>query len=105
MSRLILGPTQSPLQWVLGAQQPGREADHSHLVRRIRMSEPIPPLTPHAYMACTGSNVPFALYFVTNVHENTEIKTPSAMIPCLCYHSVFIASVTISTAAMDDILV
>ena len=66
MSTLILGPTQSPLQWVLGVQQPGREADHSHLVPRTRMSEPIPPLTPYAHMACKWSNIPFAFIFCTH---------------------------------------
>ena len=66
MSTLILGPTQSPLQWVLGVQQPVHEADHSHLVPRIRMSEPIPPLTPYTYMARKGSNLPFAFIFCTH---------------------------------------
>jgi hypothetical protein len=35
MSRMALGPTQPPIQWVsgafsLGAKRPEREADHSH---------------------------------------------------------------------------
>jgi hypothetical protein len=35
-TRSALGPTQPPIQWVLGAlslgvKRPGREADHSHL--------------------------------------------------------------------------
>jgi hypothetical protein len=46
MSGSALGPTQPPIQWVLGAlslgvKRPGREADHSppslHLVPRSRM--------------------------------------------------------------------
>jgi hypothetical protein len=42
VSRLALGPTQPPLQWVLGAYSlgvkwPGCEADHSHLVLKSRM--------------------------------------------------------------------
>jgi hypothetical protein len=61
-------------------------------VPRIRMSEPILPLTLYAYMACTGSNLP--LYFVPNIHENAEIKTPCAMIPALCHHSMLNAPAT-----------
>ena len=34
-SRPVLGPTQSPVQWVLGVKRPGREADNSsHLAPR-----------------------------------------------------------------------
>jgi hypothetical protein len=29
MSRMALGPTQSPIQWVLGVKQLGCEVDHS----------------------------------------------------------------------------
>jgi hypothetical protein len=29
VSRLALGPTQSPVQWVSGVLSPGHEADHS----------------------------------------------------------------------------
>jgi len=31
VSTLILGPTQTPIQWVLGVKRPGRKADHSPL--------------------------------------------------------------------------
>jgi hypothetical protein len=41
VSRMALGPTQPPIQWVpgplsLGIKRPGREADHSHLVPRSK---------------------------------------------------------------------
>jgi hypothetical protein len=29
-SRPVLGPTQSPIQWVPGLKRPRREAEHSH---------------------------------------------------------------------------
>jgi hypothetical protein len=43
-SRPILGPSQAPLQWIPGALSPGanlpgREADHLHLVSRSRIVE------------------------------------------------------------------
>jgi hypothetical protein len=41
VSRLTLGPTQSPFQWVPGAHPGGKaagcEADHLHLVPKLRM--------------------------------------------------------------------
>jgi len=71
VSTPILGPTQSYLQWVLGVQQLGREADHSHLVSRIRMSEPIPPLTPYAYMASKMVKLTFCLYILYPLYMKT----------------------------------
>jgi len=50
MSRPALGPTQPPLQWVMGAltpgvKRPGCETDHHlHLGSRLRMGGAIPPL-------------------------------------------------------------
>jgi hypothetical protein len=51
---LLLGPTQPPNQWVLGAIFPGvkrpeREADHSHLSARSRMRGAVPPPTVHLH--------------------------------------------------------
>jgi hypothetical protein len=37
------------LSW--GVKQPGREADHSHLVLRLRMYGAIPPLPQYVFMA------------------------------------------------------
>lgn len=36
MSRLVLGLTQYPIQWVLGVKQPELEADHFHLVPKVK---------------------------------------------------------------------
>ena len=50
MSRLALGPTQPPIEWVLralspGVRQLGHEADHlPHLLARIGMTRLMPPL-------------------------------------------------------------
>jgi len=50
MSRLDLGPTQTPSWWVLGALSPAvkqlgmKQATHLHLVPRSRMHGAIPPL-------------------------------------------------------------
>jgi hypothetical protein len=48
-SRPSLGPTQPRIQWVAGdvtpgANRPGREAGHYHLVPNLRMRGTIPPL-------------------------------------------------------------
>jgi len=50
-SRMVLGPTQPPIQWVwgalsLGLKRPGREAGHSPAssAEVKKMSEAIPPL-------------------------------------------------------------
>jgi len=49
VSRPALGPTQPPVQWILGApslrvEQPECEADHSSpVVRRLRMHRATPP--------------------------------------------------------------
>jgi len=55
-SRLALGPTQPPIQWVPWAlsprvKWPGHEADHFYLVPRLRMHGAIHPL-PHASSWC-----------------------------------------------------
>ena len=62
MSRLTLGPTQSPVQLVLGSlslcvKWMGCEADnHFHLVPRLRMSYAIPLHTLYAFIVCTERN-------------------------------------------------
>jgi hypothetical protein len=51
VSRMAMGLTQPPIQWVLGVKWPGREADHSpHLVPRSRMCGAIPPLLQYIFM-------------------------------------------------------
>jgi hypothetical protein len=56
VSRLTLGPTHLPVQWVpgalsLGVKWPGREADHLHLALMSRMHGAIPPLPRYVFMA------------------------------------------------------
>jgi hypothetical protein len=56
VSRLALGPTQRPIQWVpgdlsLGVKQSGREADHSHYLvsrsKNVWSYTSIPPIRLH----------------------------------------------------------
>jgi len=54
--KLALGPTQPPIQWVLGAlflgiKRPVREADHFHFVPRLRVRGGIPPLFQYVFTA------------------------------------------------------
>jgi hypothetical protein len=60
--RLTLGPTQPPIQWVLGAHSPGvkwlgSEVDHFYLVLRSRWSYTSTPTPPYVFMA--GTKLPF----------------------------------------------
>jgi hypothetical protein len=56
-SKPVLGPIQSPIQWVtgslsLGVKLPGRETDHSPpSIAKVRMRGAIPPLPQYAFMA------------------------------------------------------
>jgi hypothetical protein len=56
VSRLALGPTQPPIQWVLGTlspgvKRPGRQADHSPpSSAKVKNGGATPPL-PHVFMA------------------------------------------------------
>jgi hypothetical protein len=77
VSRLVLEPTHSPIQWVtgvlsLGVKRPSREvAIHLHLVPRSEMHGAVPPLQ-YAFMIwclvkkTRGTNLPFLL-----THDNT----------------------------------
>jgi hypothetical protein len=55
-SRPALGPTQPTIHWVLevlspGLKRPGREADHSPLVLRLRIRGAVHPLRQYVFMA------------------------------------------------------
>jgi len=60
LSRSAVGLTQPPIQWVQdvlppGVKRPWREADHSHLVPRLRMREIMHPLFQCVFRAwCLG---------------------------------------------------
>jgi hypothetical protein len=69
--RPTLVATRPPTTWVpgalpLGVQQQGHVADHIHLLTRWRKSEATPPLPLHAFMACTGTNLPFNIALIPN---------------------------------------
>jgi hypothetical protein len=65
--RSVLGPTQSPVQWVPGVLSPGLKrgrgvtlTTHPHLVPRSRISRSYKPLPPSASMACSGTALALA---------------------------------------------
>jgi hypothetical protein len=67
-SRPALGPTQPPIEWVLGVLSPGVKhsqgvtlTTHPHLVPRLRMSRSYTSSPPCASMACSGTAL---LYFI-----------------------------------------
>jgi hypothetical protein len=68
-SRVVLGPTQPPIQWVPGAlsqgiKRPGREADHSppSSARCQRMTGAVPPFLQYAFMAWCSVKAQAQLY-------------------------------------------
>ena len=74
--RLVLGPTQFPIQWVPSifpwSKVAAHDVNHSLLlVPRLRMSGAILPLPPYAFMACTGTTAPLfhLLIFMKMLNE------------------------------------
>ena len=74
-SKPALGPTQTPVQWVLWGlfpeiKQPERKADRSpHLVLRLKNEWSCASTPSCTLMACTGKNVP---YFSENRSRKQE---------------------------------
>jgi hypothetical protein len=72
-SRLTLGPTHPPFQWVLmglslGVKWQGREADHSPTASaEVKKGGATPPL-PHT--SCTGTALPFYSLFVPQLYNS-----------------------------------
>jgi hypothetical protein len=70
-SRPALGPTQPPIQWVLGAlslgiKRPGvKLTTHLHLVLRSRMPGAVPPLPQYAIMTWCSVKTQGQLYLYT----------------------------------------
>ena len=56
MSEPASVPTQFLIQWILGIFAC---ATYFQLVSKLRMSGSLPPLPLHAFLACTGTNLPF----------------------------------------------
>jgi len=77
-SRLDLGPTQPPIQWVLGAlslevKWPGREADHSHpSSAEIRMYGAVPYLH-HISCAYVSSGYVFMAWYLVKHKVNFSV--------------------------------
>jgi hypothetical protein len=68
MYRLTLRWNQPSIQWVMEALSPGvkwlgREADHLHLILKLKTSEAIPLLPPCAFVSYTGTASVTTIYF------------------------------------------
>ena len=95
-SRLALGPTQPPIQWLpvfsLGGESGlvGKFATHSHLIPRLRISGTIPLHPLYAFKERTGTTLslplPLRHYFVfypadTDYKTNTQITNKLKITP------------------------
>jgi len=65
MSKPALLPTQFPIQWTLMVISPvAKLTTGLHLVLRFRMSGVTPPLSPYAFITCTGTSLPLILQLI-----------------------------------------
>ena len=76
MSRPALGPTQTPIQWVLEVRRPGRQADHQlRPVLRLGMGGTIPPSPQMASWRVEGQ-ISLIRFFANKVLRQCLQQTP-----------------------------
>jgi hypothetical protein len=106
-SRLALGPTQPPLQWVPGAlslvvKQPWHEADH--LVLRSRMHGAVHPLLQHAFMAWFSVKKSIGtLPLIEEMKNNEKYKTRRAE-KCIPLKQKYFVNVSFVTLCISMVL-
>jgi len=77
-SRLALGLTKPPIQWISGAKRPGREADHSPTsIVEVKGWVELPPLPQYVFMAWCSAKAQGRIYlfYFTFTNQSVPINT------------------------------